>query len=206
MKKICAVVGIASFVVATHVFADVIATSNNYEYAAPPPADHGPKSQDVALGLSIGGSLLGPFMIGLSAAAIHSDIDRSIAGGLTTAGLIVTFVGPSSGHFYAGRGAATPLLMRTTGIAIAGLGALVGMFPDFSHQLATGDLHESRGNWTGPGILIGIGAATYLAGTVLDIATSRSAARQANRQHHVDVQLAPMLSRASTGVALAGSF
>ena len=104
----------------------------------------------------------------------------------------------------------TPLLVRTTGIAIASVGALVGMFPDFSHELSTGDLHQSVGNWTGPGILIGIGAATYIAGTVLDIATSRSAAREANRERHGDVQLMPMMSRTTagntTGVAVTGSF
>ena len=210
MKTFCAPLAFVSLVVATPAFADVIATANNYEFAAPPPSDHGPKSEDVALGLSIGGALVGPAMIGLSALAMNSDINRSIAGGLTTVGLLATLVGPSAGHFYAGRGAATPLLVLTTGIAIASVGALVGMFPDFSHELSTGDLHQSVGNWTGPGILIGIGAATYIAGTVLDIATSRSAVRQANREHHVDLQVTPMMSRTTagntTGVALTGSF
>lgn len=95
-------------------------------------------------------------------------------------------VGPSLGHWYAGEGYSTGLLLRGAGIAAAVGGLAIGQ---------TGHDDPAIG-------LVLAGSAVFYTGVIWDVATVGSAVRE-HRQSTVSVT--PLVGQA-TGLALAGTY
>ena len=125
------------------------------------------------------------------------------------------FWGPllSLGHFYAEGG-----LTLTTGIKLRGAALLTGA-AGFAVWVACvcSNRYDERCNngdnkaltYSGIGI-VGVGAATYLAGTIWDVATAGKAAERANERNGMTISIAPVvMPRANggmTGLAVSGTF
>ena len=121
-SKLTAAALVAAFAtIATPVLADVNAMPD-FGFTSNAPSmtqtDSGPKSEDAALALSIAGTLAGP---ALMAAAEHMD-NGTTKLSLDSAGLLLSAIGPSAGHWYAGQASGGAIALRTTGILLMGTG------------------------------------------------------------------------------------
>ena len=212
-SKLTAAALVAAFAtIATPVLADVNAMPD-FGFTSNAPSmtqtDSGPKSEDAALALSIAGTLAGP---ALMAAAEHMD-NGTTKLSLDSAGLLLSAIGPSAGHWYAGQASGGAIALRTTGILLMGTGIAMEILHGVSLVSSDDNGPQPIDNHTDStaGIaLVAIGGAALVGGTIYDLVTSRHAAREYN-QHHHSVQFAPMMSRTTTGgmatgVALNGSF
>ena len=179
-------------------------------FATAPPVDaprSDAKDEDEALGLSLFGSVVGlTVAIGVGAGQPkdnYSNNPSEIA--MTAAGLSALVAMPSLGHWYAGDADIVPLLVRSLGAATLIYG-LTG--PNFDCGNDTSFCFNLPSDRQFNGVMIG--GALLVAGTIYDLATSHRAARKYNHEHHLDVQIAPMVSRTmsgnTTGLAIGGSF
>jgi hypothetical protein len=160
----------------------------------------GRKDPWTALSLSAAATLAVPtglFLVG----GLMFDDHQDAASALILGGVGAFLVGPTVGHIYSGH-AWNPWL----GVRLASLAApIVGVALDF----ATG-AHGGRDFAPPPGLAIGVlaGVATYAVGMVGEIASAPFAARDYNREHHLDLQLtiAPIQSKAglAPGIGLVG--
>ena len=162
--------------------------------AAPADADtdpRPPRSENVALGLSLGGSLMS---VGLMAAAL-SDLpnDDSDAATLWATGILTLAITPSLGHLYAGDVWTPGLGVRAAGAALAAVGAVQSV----------DCLFESCGFVDGGGAALVAGAGLVAIGAVWDIATARDAARRYNEKR---ISLVPSAPGANIGLSLVGRF
>jgi hypothetical protein len=148
------------------------------------------KSEQAAFGLSLLGTVA-PFVVTVAAASTDQPE-------LALAGAIGMLVGPSLGHWYAGRYATGGLLMRGAGVALV-LGGLVQALDDLGCD-------GSCGGSDGETLAIA-GAAVFVGGTLYDLATAGRAAREWNERH---LDMGPtVVSSASgpvPGLGVAGSF
>lgn len=108
----------------------------------------------------------------------------NVTGAIACAALVL---GPSAGHWYAGHYVTTGLVLRAT--AAVGVAGLVVTDP---HAQNLGLLI------VGGTMAVGL----WEAGTIVDLATLPRAIRRAN----ANVQLVPILTHETQGLALAGSF
>jgi hypothetical protein len=157
-------------------------------------SDAGPKNPDSALMLSLGGTAA-------SAVMVIAGAQGGDNGGLLMAGLASSLVTPSLGEWYAGK----PL---TAGMGIRGASALV-TFAGLAESLKCLDADGSCHSDASAGYLLAGGLIGYATGTIYDIATAPSAAREYNRKHAVTVE--PSLLRTpsgttSVGVGIGGTF
>jgi hypothetical protein len=162
--------------------------------AAPTSSDAGPKNPDTALMLSLGGAAA-------SAAMVIAGAQGSDNGGLLVAGLATSLVTPSLGEWYAGKA-------LTAGMGIRAASAVVTMV-GLSESLKCLDADGSCQSDASAGYLLAGGLIGYATGTIYDIATAPTAAREYNRRHAVTVQ--PSLLRTpwgttSVGVGIGGTF
>jgi cell division septation protein DedD len=149
-----------------------------------------PRSENLALTLSLGGTLVS---WGLLIAAGPPTDNSAIA--LLTAGGVGVALAPSFGHWYAGkyfpRGMwfrlASPLVL-TDGVALV----VNSYFQD-----------SSAGKTVGA-VLALTGAGLFVYGTVDDIVTARSRVRQWNQGH--DFAIAPVVTSNAAGLTLGGRF
>jgi hypothetical protein len=161
---------------------------------APASSDVGPKDPNTALMLSLGGTAA-------SAALVIAGAQGKDGGGLIMAGLATSLVTPSLGEWYAGK----PL---TAGMGIRAASAVVtvvGLSASLQCLDAAGECHTDAS----AGYLLAGGLIGYAAGTVYDIATAPSAAREYNRNHAIRLQ--PAMLRAPSGsttmgIGIGGSF
>ena len=164
------------------------------------------KEEDEAFGLSFGGSVVGLTVALAVGEGQPTDNYSSSAReqAMTDAGLSSLVLLPSAGHWYAGEADIGPLLVRSVGAA-AFMYGVTGPSKDCTGQDWCFNLPTDR---QVEGVLIG--STLLLAGTIYDLATAHRAVRNYNREHHLDVQIAPMVSRATTGnttgVMVGGSF
>jgi hypothetical protein len=157
--------------------------------SASPDAPH-TRNRNTAMELSVGGTMTGAAMLALGGKLWNAP--------LAIGGVVVVFLGPSAGEWYAGRYVTTGMLVRVAGAGALALGATHLNFSGFgSNELdASGSL-----------LIVG-GVLTIIGGAVLDIAHAGRAADEWNARHALQVapiQLQGAHDRA-TGLALGGRF
>jgi hypothetical protein len=155
--------------------------------------DEGPKDPSTALALSLGGTLASGALVAIGAASNNGDI--------AAAGVLSSLVTPSLGEWYAGKPVTLGLGLR----AASALVFVVGADEAFKCFLQDDTCHNNN---TEAGLLLLGGLAGYATGTIYDIATAKSTAREYNVHH---LQLAPTYMRtpsgsATMGVGIAGTF
>lgn len=142
-----------------------------------------PRSEAVALGLSLGGTAMSWLLM---VAGARSD------GDLSAAGLLGSFLAPSFGHWY--RGA-----VLTRGMGVRALGMVAS---------AVGILNVVRCEGCDRNttlLLLYGGLALYVGGTIDDIVMAPLRVRWDNRRLR-PVQLAPMVAPHTAGLSLGGRF
>ena len=151
-------------------------------------------SEEVALGLSVGGTVA-------SYAAIIAGVTLDQPG-LTSAGAVGAVFAPTAGHWYAHKVVSRGLVLRATGLAVA-----VGGFLAFSGDrcFCTTQVNDDRdqGDWGSVGLSAVLGAGLFVAGTVDDIAQAKTAARKYNEKQ---VMIVPTTNTHGGGLALVGTF
>jgi hypothetical protein len=156
-----------------------------------------PKSEKTARAYSVGGALLGPALIVIGESLDDGEGDDSLSGGLILVGGVIGLLGPSAGHWYAGKTFTGGMGLRVLGLATSMVGAF--MLIDCSFD------EDSRCNGNAPVLLMLGGAASYVIGTIWDVATADDAARAWNARH-ADVLVTPTAMPGGAGLALTGSF
>lgn len=153
-----------------------------------------PKSVATAVGLSIGTTAAG---VALLVAAERSN-RASAPAALLGAGLVIA--GPSVGRAYVSRSFANPwLVTRLLGLgAVAGAGAVA-----FSCLFVCDDSEV-----VGLEYVALAGAAAFVVGSVVEIATTPAAVHDYNRAHGWEstITVAPIVTRGGAGLGLGGRF
>jgi hypothetical protein len=170
--------------------------------AAPPAGasdDVGDKDPTTATTLSVLGSLA-PFGMIIVAGQLDQD-SKGAANVLGVGGAIGLVVGPSLGHWYSGEFFTGGMAMRGIGGAVFVAGAMSSFGDCF--------LKEHCDSSNGDAAML-IGGILYVGGTIYDIATAGSAAREYNRTHRrgPSFQVGPTVvgAHASPGFGVAGTF
>ena len=168
-----------------------------------PPVQTDSKDEDSALERAIAGSLIGPAMIVLAFNMPQGQLSN-LAPLIGVTGAVAVVLGPSAGDWYTGRSSFAPTFARSVGVAM--------MIGSAAYAYGTGWC-DDNGCQTSRSMVIttlAAGGALVIGGTIYDIVTARSGARDYNRAHASTLQWTPMLSRTTngttTGVALSGSF
>jgi hypothetical protein len=165
------------------------------------------KDPGVALGLS-----LGITAGGMATMLIGDNLDSDLGGGLATAGALAWFIGPSTGHAYAGRIGNTGLAIRGVSAlgGVVAIGGLIGCIAGSGDDL---DDHGHLDDDDDCGLFAGLLVASslgYLGGAIYEIVDAPRAARRHNARYGLDVQVAPTVvgshGARAPGVALAGRF
>lgn len=143
------------------------------------------KSPDTALALS-----LGTTAVGLGLMIEGSKIDNGVLGGL---GAVMFFVGPTTGHMYAGDTFNGGLGIRSAGL----LSTVLGLAMAFCFDGCNQGTQQSVG-----GAMFYGGALLYIGGSLYEIGTAPSAAHRYNREHGLDSTVVPT----GNGLAVVGTF
>lgn len=162
------------------------------------PSDNGSKSEALALGLAIGGTVIGPSLLTI---AFTQDEN----GNRWQAAVVPSFItgcaaivlGPSLGDWYAGKGWSTGLGLRLGGAAALALGVVSFYSPEPSSSSFS--LFQPS---AGTAVFLVAGAGMIVAGTALDLRDAVVATRAHNRH---TLGIAPLVGPMS-GLSLAGSF
>jgi hypothetical protein len=151
------------------------------------------KSPSTALALSLGTTVVG---YGL---AYFGNGTNSPA--VSTTGSVLAFIGPTTGHIYAGQTWNPGLKYRLIGLGVTAVGfvVLIGACPPFGGQCNEGLAMVGVAGAVG-------GAVTYAGATIYEIATAPSAATDYNRKRAGAITLAPMIGRQQGGLAVMGRF
>jgi hypothetical protein len=170
----------------------------------PPPKPPHPdaRSERVAVALSAGataaswGLTIGAGFIGAGDPEA-SDRALQVRAGLMLTGMAGALIGPGLGHWYGGEGILTRgLALRAGGGAIALLGTAIAF-----DQCPLTSASESC-TPTASLAIVAAGIALVAAGTIDDIVTAPRSARRHNRR----LELAPVATHRSAGLALGGRF
>lgn len=151
------------------------------------PAPH--KSLVTAYAISIAATGL-PLVAGAIGAGEDDRGARANAFGVLAVSVLV--LGPSAGHWYAGEGVTTGLVLRAGGVA--GFAALAIYDPHLDHPATT---------------IVGLAAAIglYETGLIWDAVTMPRAVRHFNQEHALAlVPLVTSQQTSATGLAIAGAF
>ncbi|MGN6107141.1 MAG: hypothetical protein ACTHU0_18685 [Kofleriaceae bacterium] len=153
--------------------------------------------EDIALGLSLGGTVAAWSMI-LGGAVLDASGRGELGSWVYTVGLGGTLLAPGLGHWYAGTFATRGLGLRAlgAGAAFAGLVLIFGSVWDQDDGDAEGSV--------GVGLLIA-GGGLYVGGTIDDIVTAPGRVRRHN-QRFEHVTLVPTIHHTGGGLAIAGRF
>lgn len=163
--------------------------------AAPPAPTGGELNEGTALALSLVGTV-GSWALFIGSAYMSEGGDGS--GVLTTVGAIGVLVGPSIGHWYAGKYVTRGLGLRALGVAAAFTGAMVALSE-------CGLFSEEPCDPTGGETIALLGAGLFIAGTVDDIVTAPGRVRRHN-ERLAGLAVAPVLTQHSAGFAIGGRF
>lgn len=182
--------------------------SNGYLVPPQPPSDLRPgdpgyRSPDMALALSLGLTLGGVGLNIWAQARVNNSVgDPSTATSVIgTVGSVLTLVGPTTGHIYAGRTWNPGLKWRLISVGVFTVTAV------FFLSAAIGE-HDGGGEGSTALLAIGVLASgiTYLGATIYEISTAPRAAREHNhRGSGTTITIAPTLGRAP-GLAVVGTF
>ncbi|HTL34846.1 MAG TPA: hypothetical protein VL326_17075 [Kofleriaceae bacterium] len=167
------------------------------------PGDPGYRSPGVALGLSLGFTAAGAGLITWGYAEGNGGRSggptKSTIGTIKTTGVLVAFVGPTTGHIYAGKTWNRGLKWRLISLgafAVTGTITLVGSAGSKEVEPVT----------LAFAIAAGASATAYLGATVYEVATAPRAARRHNRRGpETTITIAPTLGR-DPGLAVLGTF
>lgn len=177
--------------------------------AQPSEAPVAKKSPSKAFALSAAGTAAGVGMV-VGGLALNPNERPAVGWGVFLAGVAVTTVGPSLGHFYADDPWTTGFAIRAGGAVTFATGTILMLrgFHDNEHcrQSDSCDFTLAAvGGGTAAVGLLAIGA-----GAALDIATAPRAATRWNERRGVTLSIAPTLvsgrDRAVGGLAVAGTF
>src|SRR5262245_11382151 len=150
--------------------------------AQPSPDDR--RSESVALGLSVGGTIASWTMLGIGLATYSYDSPHHKAeAAVAWTGILGAVLTPSLGHWYAGRVGTRGLGLRLAGV---GFGVLA--------ILSVIRLCEDECSMAIPGALLFTGVGFGIAGTIDDIATAPRAVRRYNQRQH-STSIVPVVHR-----------
>jgi hypothetical protein len=132
---------------------------------------------------------------------VTTDIDE---GGTAGVGFMLGWIMPAAGHWYAGRVGTYGIVARLGGISLfmAGLSEI-----DDAKQCARGIEVSDGCDGVSRGVGragVALGAGLYVGSLVYDVVSSRGEVRESNARHRV--QVAPLMMKGSTGLALSGAF
>lgn len=162
------------------------------------PSQEGEVSPEVALALSLGGTVASYGAIGLAVATRSGD--------LGTVGMVGTFIAPSFGHWYSGKYVTRGGVLRVVGFATLIVGALAdnegcSLFYSGHGDPEPADCGEDFRTTKGT-VLILAGLAMFAGGTVDDIVTAPGRARR----HNDSLRVQPIVRADGGGLAIAGAF
>lgn len=166
-------------------------------------ADNHPADPDTARWLSIVGSAVPVAATGLGLFLARDGASNSARDAGIVIGAVGTLAGivtPAAGEFYSHKWLTAGMAMRAGAI----LPLYLGFITTSTEICATTD-SQCRANGAA---IIGLGAALYIGGVVLDIALAPRAAHSWNRRHELQVIPTAMRSNSSTtsGLALSMKF
>ncbi len=200
--------GLAVAFVVLCAVADTVAAQPGNAPVGPPPPAYGPlpppppatgplpgeRSPGTALALSLGGTI-GAYVLATGSGLAESE-------GLAATGALGAFLAPSFGHWYAGDPWTDGLTLRLAGAGGVMVGALL-LLGECGFE--GGDCDETPG-----AVLLYGGAAAYVFGTILDIATAPGAAHKHNARLRERAArgwaVAPTFTRDRAGLAIGGRF
>jgi hypothetical protein len=162
--------------------------------AAARPSHAEGKSEDTAMALSLGGTVVS-WSILLGSRRIARGHDDAFVATVAT-GLAGALIAPSFGHWYAGRGLTKGLQARLVGTAMLAGAAALALQCIVNDEESSGPCHE-----TGMIVLGVAGGIGVLYGTVHDLATARHSAR-----HYNELRLVPVVHSTGGGLSLSGRF
>lgn len=171
----------------------LIVAASTIAHADPEVSDG--KSESVAKGLSIGGSLVGPLLI-FAAAKYGDSYDDPLHDAFAPmigVGAALTILGPSLGEWYSHKWLTRGLGTRLAGGAAVLLGA----------GIASDSLAHSEGGTVAGVLIAASGVIVVAAGISYDLLDAGPAARDYNRSH-LRIGLAPAVG--GRGLAVVGNF
>jgi hypothetical protein len=176
----------------------LITTTAHAALASPPsvtertPPPH-KKSPARARNYAIGGALLGSALFGGGALVSGGAGHHAASTAALVGGSLALVVGPSAGHWYAGKPVTTGMVLRAVGVGAAILSA----------NKAAECLAEACGDNVGElaGTVLVTGLGLVVVGTVWDLVTADDEAAAWNRRHGLDVDVAPTVIGTAHGLA-----
>ncbi len=177
-----------SRVVAAIALAAVLAFAGAARADAPgetPPRPPAPRRVSTAYLVTLAATSA-PLAIGALGESCGNDACAGTAGVIAAAGMVL---GPSAGHWYAGEGV-------TTGLVLRGAAATSVVF------LALRDPHLESPVLTIGGLIAAVGV--WETGVIWDLVTLPRAVRRHNR--NVELLLAPVVTDRSAGLAISGAW
>ena len=180
----------------------LLATTRASAQPAGSPSTDSEKSPLVAGALSLGLTTAGIVMLATATdIAPHYDEPGSHDSwriSVVTTGVLLTLVGPTSGHVYAGQTWSSPLKWRLIGGGVAA----ACLVPAFGFAMSD---HEGAAGVFG--VLTSFGAFTYVVATAAEIWTAPGAARRHNErlEEGASLSIVPMLGR-DRGLVIGGRF
>lgn len=136
-------------------------------------ADDQLKNPDTALAWSVAGTAASVGVVAIGAQTHNSS--------LVGWGVLSSLLTPSLGEWYAGKYVTAGMGLRLLGGAVA----IAGVAQAFETSCYI-DCNSSSSSTSGGGLVL-VGLATFAGGTLYDIATARSAARDYNTSHRLTV-------------------
>jgi hypothetical protein len=158
--------------------------------ASAPAGSAEPLSEDLALWLSVGGSV-GSWTLLIGALYLDLSDDQGDSLALSGIGAASVVLAPSLGHWYA-----DTTFTRGMGLRAAGLVSVIYGGANMFNETSS---HQELGRWL---FLAGVGL--MLGGTIDDMVTAPGRARRRNQE--LGLAVAPLATPHSAGLALAGRF
>lgn len=155
------------------------------------------KRESVGTALAIGGTAAGPVLILIANRIAEKAANDDGAELIGVVGGVFVMVGPSLGHWYAGKPVTWGMGLRVGGLAAGGIGLLANYscIPEST----------TCGHRPLPIALMVAGGAALLTGTIWDLLTADDQVRHWNSRHAVTVAPVPLGNRGA-GFALVGTF
>jgi len=167
-----------------------------YDFREPTPPEY--KDPNRATWLSLGASA-----VGIGGMYLGYKMQDNGDTPIMMVGALVAVFGPSSGDWWVnGSPRFTPGFgIRLAGVAIAGLGFARAIDQSCNDSVCDAPLENEQSN-----ALIGIGAATVVAGMIYDIATAGRTAEHHNARFRVSPQVVTTAGGTAPGLGISGHF
>lgn len=170
---------------------------------APVPVPVGEElSEGTALALSLGGTLV-PWALAVAAPYVGEN-SLAAANTISLVSTIGIVIGPSLGHWYAGKYLTPGMGLRLGGGALAIVGGILFFASTFSFGHDDSDDDSGGGAAAGALIMIG-GAGMLVGGTIHDVVTAPRRVRRHN-EARAGYAIAPLVTDGAAGLVLGGRF